>query len=79
VLYHRFQDIYSEQVPALLLYQSIYTFCVDRKVRNVQIAPMLDASGRFRNVSDWEIAAQRVRLDDWNDQVGDTFDKQGYP
>lgn len=79
VLYHQFQDIYSEQVPALLLYQSVYTFCVDREVRNVQIAPMLDASGRFRNVTDWEISAQKVRLDDLNDQVGDTLDKQGYP
>jgi peptide/nickel transport system substrate-binding protein len=78
-LYRQFQDIYSEQVPAILLYQSIYTFCVDKRVRNVQIAPMLDASGRFRNLAQWEVAVQTVRLADLNDQLGDRLDKQGYP
>ena len=46
-LYHQFQDIFAEEVPAFLLYQAVYTFCVDEQVRNVQIAPMHDPSGRF--------------------------------
>ena len=77
-LYHQFQDIYSQEVPAILLYQSVYTFCVDKGVHNVQIAPMLDASGRFRSVAQWQVLDQVVRLDNLNDQVGDTLDKQGY-
>jgi peptide/nickel transport system substrate-binding protein len=78
-LYDRFQADFSEQVPAILLYQSVYTFCVDERVRNVQIAPMLDASGRFRNISQWEVVEQEVQLRDLNDQIGDTLDKQDYP
>ena len=77
-LYRQFQEIYSQEVPAILLYQSVYTFCVDKGVHNVQIAPMLDASGRFRSVAQWQVLDQVVRLDDLNDQVGDTLDKQGY-
>jgi peptide/nickel transport system substrate-binding protein len=78
-LYHQFQDIYAEEVPAILLYQSIYTFCVDKRVRNVQISPMVDASGRFRNVAQWQVSDQVVRLEDLNDRIGDTLDKHGYP
>ena len=78
-LYRLFQDIFSQEVPAILLYQSIYTFGVDERVRNVQIAPMLDASGRFRNIVQWQVLDQVVRLDDLNDRVGDILDKQGHP
>jgi peptide/nickel transport system substrate-binding protein len=78
-LYRQFQEIFSEEVPAILLYQSVYTFCVDKQVRSVQIAPMPDASGRFRNISEWEVLEQEVRLSDLNDQISDTLDKQGYP
>ena len=78
-LYHQFQEIYGQEVPAILLYQGIYTFCVDKRVRNVQIAPMLDASGRFRSVAQWQVLDQVVRLDDLNDRIGDVLDKQGHP
>jgi peptide/nickel transport system substrate-binding protein len=78
-LYYQFQDIFAEEVPAFLLYQAVYTFCVDQQVRNVQIAPMHDASGRFAGISDWAVATREVRLSDLNDQVRDTLDKDGLP
>jgi peptide/nickel transport system substrate-binding protein len=78
-LYHQFQDIFAEEVPAFLLYQAVYTFSVDERVRNVQIGPMHDPSGRFANVSDWAIATREVSLSDLNDQVRDTLDKDGLP
>jgi peptide/nickel transport system substrate-binding protein len=78
-LYYEFQDIFAEEVPAFLLYQAVYTLCVDERVRNVQIAPMHDPSGRFAGVSDWAIATREVRLTDLNDQIVDTLDKDGLP
>jgi hypothetical protein len=52
---------------------------VDEQVRNVQIAPMHDPSGRFAGISDWEVATREVSLSDLNDQVRDTLDKDGLP
>jgi peptide/nickel transport system substrate-binding protein len=78
-LYYQFQDIFAEEVPAFLLYQAVHTFSVDVQVRNVQIAPMHDPSGRFVGVSDWAIATRQVSLTDLNDQAVDTLDKDGLP
>jgi peptide/nickel transport system substrate-binding protein len=78
-LYDRFQEIFAQEVPAFLLYQAVYTYCVDERVRNVQIAPMHDPSGRFAGVVDWEVATREVSLVDLNDQVRDTLDKDGLP
>ncbi len=76
-LYFKFQEVFAREVPAILLYQPVYTYGVDRRVRNVQIAPMLDPSGRFRTVWQWAVREKEVPLHDLNDQVGDTLDRQG--
>ena len=78
-LYRTFQAIFAEQVPSLLLYQAVYSYAVDKQVRNVQIAPMSDPSGRFRTVANWAILEKRVLLRDLNDQVGDKLDRRVDP
>lgn len=59
-LYRRFQDIFARDVPSLLLYQPVYNYAVDSSVRNVQIGPMINSSDRFRTISSWYIATQRM-------------------
>lgn len=76
-LYDQFQDIFAQEVPAIMLYQPVYTFGVDRRVRNVQISPLFDPSDRFRNIWQWAPLEKEVLLRDLNDQVGDTLDRQG--
>lgn len=78
-LYAQFQEVFAERVPAILLYQPVYTFGVDARVRNVQIAPMPDPSGRFRTVAQWAVREQEIPLAELNDQVGDSLDKRGEP
>jgi peptide/nickel transport system substrate-binding protein len=78
-LYYQFQDVFAEQVPAILLYQAVYTYAVDKGVRNVQIAPMSDPSGRFRTVARWAVLEKTIPLSDLNDQVGDSLDKRSNP
>lgn len=59
-LYCRFQEIFVDEVPSLLLYYPIYTYAVDEKVQGVQLGPMGDPSDRFRNVTEWYIVTRRV-------------------
>jgi peptide/nickel transport system substrate-binding protein len=59
-LYKKFQEIFTAEVPALLLYYPVYTYAVDKQVAEVQIAPLLDARDRFRNVADWYMVTKRV-------------------
>jgi peptide/nickel transport system substrate-binding protein len=61
-LYREFQRIFVEDVPALLLYQPVYNYAVDERVRGVQVGPMLDSPDRFRTVTQWYIAVKRVVL-----------------
>jgi len=59
-LYHEFQEIFAQEVPALLLYVPVYTYGVDERIRDVQIGPLMYPSDRFRTISDWWIVPRRV-------------------
>ena len=61
-LYRQFQAIFVEDAPAVLLYQPVYNYAVNQRVRGVQIGPMTDSPDRFRTVRDWYIATKRVVL-----------------
>ncbi len=76
-LYDQFQTIFAQEVPALLLYQPVYTFGVDKRVRNVQTSPLFDPSDRFRNIWQWSPLEKEVLLRDLNNQVDDALDRQG--
>lgn len=62
LLYARFQQRFAELAPALLLNYPVYTFGVDQRVREVQIAPMVDASDRFRTLPYWYVKIKRVMV-----------------
>ncbi|NLF02829.1 MAG: peptide ABC transporter substrate-binding protein [Anaerolineales bacterium] len=59
-LYYEFQDIFAEQVPALLLYLPVYTYGVDTRVNDVQIGPMASSADRFYTIADWWIVTRRT-------------------
>lgn len=59
-LYREFQEIFAQQVPALLLYVPVYTYGVSDRVHDVQIGPLMCPSDRFRSISDWWIVPRRV-------------------
>lgn len=58
--YRAFQQIFVDQVPAILLYYPVYTHGVDHKVKNVQAGPLLEPSHRFRDIHRWYLITQRV-------------------
>ena len=59
-LYRRFQEVFAREVPSLLLYQPVYAYAVDDAIKNVQIGPLISAGDRFRTVTQWHIATQRM-------------------
>ena len=61
-LYREFQSIFTEEVPALLLYHGVYHYAVDPQVHNVQVGQViLDPSGRFQTIQQWYLRTRTVR------------------
>ena len=59
-LYHEYQEIFAQEVPALLLYVPVYTYGIDERIHDVQIGPLTHPSDRFKSVADWWIVPRRV-------------------
>jgi len=59
-LYRQFQEIFAEEVPALLLYYPIYNYGVSERVQGVQLGPLSTPSDRFRTIADWYVNTKRV-------------------
>jgi peptide/nickel transport system substrate-binding protein len=59
-LYYEFQEIFAQEVPALLLYVPVYTYGVDERIHDLQIGPLMHPSDRFRTISEWWIVPRRV-------------------
>ena len=59
-LYWRFQEIWAEEAPALLLYYPVYTYGVRDRVHNVQIGALNQPAERFASFPDWYILTRRV-------------------
>lgn len=59
-LYRKFQELFADRVPALILYYPVYTFGIDSRVRGVQLAPLLTPGDRFRNLSEWYLKTRRI-------------------
>jgi peptide/nickel transport system substrate-binding protein len=59
-LYRDFQDLFTTEVPAILLYHPMYTYAVTDKVKGVQIGPLMSPSDRFLTVNRWHVAWRRI-------------------
>lgn len=59
-LYWRFQEIFAEEAPAILLYHPVYTYGVSTRVQNVQMGSLNEPAERFANFADWYIVTRRV-------------------
>ncbi|MHB1318585.1 MAG: ABC transporter substrate-binding protein, partial [Anaerolineae bacterium] len=67
-LYQRFQELFAEDVPSLLLYQPVYTFAVDQTVIGIQIAPLSSSGERFATIAQWHTSVQRMLYTEARDQ-----------
>jgi peptide/nickel transport system substrate-binding protein len=67
-LYSAFQQIFAEEVPALLIYYPIYVYAVDSSAHDVQLSPLLHTSDRFRNIHEWYVLTEEVVVSE-NDEL----------
>ncbi len=58
--YHAFQQIFADQVPALLLYASMFTCGVRDNIHGVRMGSVTRPADCFRYFSAWYIAEKRV-------------------
>ncbi len=72
-LYRAFQELFAEELPALLLYYPVYTYVVDAQVWGVQLPPLQDPADRLSNLHDWYILTRRVIINEVRmlDNAGD--------
>ncbi len=59
-LYHNFQAIFAQELPALPLYYPVYTFGINQQVRGVTVGPLIDTGYRFDTVTAWYLVANRT-------------------
>ncbi len=57
-LYHKFQAIWTDEVPALPLYFPTYRYYVSARVRDVQLGPITYLSDRLRGLNQWSIGTK---------------------
>ena len=60
-LYTKFQEAFSEDLPAIPLYYTIYRYGVASHISNVQLPPLTYSSDRLRSLSDWTIGTRASR------------------
>lgn len=51
--YRRFQQLFAERVPALVLYYPLIGYVADARLQGVQLGFLGDPSDRFRTLQDW--------------------------
>ena len=57
-LYHNFQVIFNEELPALPLYYPVYSTAIDQVVQGVSIGPLVDTSDRLANITSWYLVSR---------------------
>jgi len=58
-LYHNFQVIFANDLPALPLYYPVYNYAVDVGIQGVTMGPLFDTSDRFATITQWYLTARR--------------------
>lgn len=55
-LYHNFQAIFAEEMPALPLFFPVYNYGVSEQIHGVTMGPLFDTSDRLVTITEWYLA-----------------------
>jgi len=58
-LYHNFQAIFAEELPALPLYYPVYNYGVSTQIQGVAMGPLFDTSDRLTTITKWFLSTTR--------------------
>jgi len=62
-LYHNFQYLFADQLPALPLYYPVYNYAVSKEVQGISIGPLFNTSDRFAYITEWHMVSKRAEVD----------------
>lgn len=57
VYYTRFQELFAERAPAVVLYYPLYIYAADSRLQGVQLGFLSTSSDRFRHIQEWTFTA----------------------
>ncbi|HZP26001.1 MAG TPA: peptide ABC transporter substrate-binding protein [Dehalococcoidia bacterium] len=57
-LYAQFQDVFAKDEPSVLLYYPVYSYIIDKSVKDVSIGTLFDLSSRFAGIQNWKIESK---------------------
>lgn len=57
-LYHNFQAIFAEDLPALPLYSPVYNYAIDAQIQGVSMGPLFDTRDRLATITNWYLVAR---------------------
>jgi len=58
--YLEFQNILTEDIPAIFLYNPYYSYFVDKDIKGIEISRIITPSGRFSDIENWYKKTKRV-------------------
>ena len=59
-LYHNFQSIFANELPALPLYYPVYSYAVTKQILGISMGPLVDTSSRYATITKWYMSAKTV-------------------
>ncbi|MSQ15449.1 MAG: hypothetical protein EXR50_06255 [Dehalococcoidia bacterium] len=59
-LYRKFQDLFVDQAPAVVLYYPVYTYWVNSKLKGLETSVLFEPSSRFLNIEGWYFKTKRA-------------------
>ncbi|MDX1521231.1 MAG: hypothetical protein R3264_06365, partial [Anaerolineae bacterium] len=74
--YYEFQEIFAEEVPAIVLFHPVFAYGVSQDILDVQLGPITKPSDRFQTVTSWRMLTEQVIYEQsqFDDEVKPNFD-----
>ena len=66
-LYRNFQVVFTEEYPALPLYNPIYNYPVKSSVSGISMGPLYKTSDRFSNITSWYVISRSTLSDEYTE------------
>lgn len=58
--YSRFQELVSDDIPAIFIANSLFVYGVNNKIRGINLNSITEQSQRFLDIADWYMKTRRV-------------------
>lgn len=60
--YFEFQNIISEEVPAIFLYSANYPYLVDKKIKGISVEKINLPADRLNGIEEWYIKTKKIKI-----------------